>query len=136
MQIEFLYSKIHRATVTDANLEYVGSITIDEELMEAAKLLEGMKVDILDVNNVERFQTYVIKGKRGNRDICLNGAAARKVAVGDKVIIVSYAMMTLEEKEKFSPSVVIVDDKNNIVKKVWNWHKKTDKNFFVRFLIY
>lgn len=136
MQIEFLYSKIHRATVTDANLEYVGSITIDEELMEAAKLLEGMKVDILDVNNGERFQTYVIKGKRGNRDICLNGAAARKVAVGDKVIIVSYAMMTLEEKEKFSPSVVIVDDKNNIVKKIWNWHKKTDKNFFVRFLIY
>ena len=117
MQIEFLYSKIHRATVTDANLEYVGSITIDEELMEAANLLEGMKVDILDVNNGERFQTYVIKGKRGNRDICLNGAAARKVAVGDKVIIVSYAMMTLEEKEKFEPSVVMVDGNNNIVKK-------------------
>ena len=107
MQIEFLYSKIHRATVTDANLEYVGSITIDEELMEAANMLEGMKV-----------QTYVIKGKRGNRDICLNGAAARKVAVGDKVIIVSYAMMTLEEKAKFAPTVVMVDDKNNIVKKV------------------
>lgn len=118
MQIEFIYSKIHRATVTDANLEYVGSITIDEELMEAANLLEGMKVDILDVNNGERFQTYVIKGKRGNRDICLNGAAARKVAVGDKVIIVSYAMMTLEEKAKFNPSIVMVDDKNNIVKKV------------------
>lgn len=118
MQIEFIYSKIHRATVTDANLEYVGSITIDEELMEAANLLEGMKVDILDVNNGERFQTYVIKGKRGNRDICLNGAAARKVAVGDKVIIVSYAMMTLEEKAKFNPSIVMVDDKNNIIKKV------------------
>ncbi len=118
MQIEFLYSKIHRATVTDANLEYVGSITIDEELMEAANLLEGMKVDILDVNNGERFQTYVIKGKRGNRDICLNGAAARKVAVGDKVIIVSYAMMTLEEKAGFVPTVVMVDEKNNIVKKV------------------
>ena len=118
MQIEFLYSKIHRATVTDANLEYVGSITIDEELMEAANMLEGMKVDILDVNNGERFQTYVIKGKRGNRDICLNGAAARKVAVGDKVIIVSYAMMTLEEKAKFAPTVVMVDDKNNILKKV------------------
>lgn len=118
MQIEFIYSKIHRATVTDANLEYVGSITIDEELMEAANLLEGMKVDILDVNNGERFQTYVIKGKRGNRDICLNGAAARKVAVGDKVIIVAYAMMTLEEKAKFNPSIVMVDDKNNIVKKV------------------
>ncbi len=118
MQIEFLYSKIHRATVTDANLEYVGSITIDEELMEAANMLEGMKVDILDVNNGERFQTYVIKGKRGNRDICLNGAAARKVAIGDKVIIVSYAMMTLEEKAKFAPTVVMVDDKNNILKKV------------------
>ncbi len=118
MQIEFLYSKIHRATVTDANLEYVGSITIDEELMEAANLLEGMKVDILDVNNGERFQTYVIKGKRSNRDICLNGAAARKVAVGDKVIIVSYAMMTLEEKAGFVPTVVMVDEKNNIVKKV------------------
>lgn len=118
MQIEFLYSKIHRATVTDANLEYVGSITIDEELMEAANLLEGMKVDILDVNNGERFQTYVIKGKRGNRDICLNGAAARKVAVGDKVIIVSYAMMTLEEKAKFNPAIVMVDEKNNIVKKL------------------
>ena len=118
MQIEFLYSKIHRATVTDANLEYVGSITIDEELMEAANMLEGMKVDILDVNNGERFQTYVIKGKRGNRDICLNGAAARKVAIGDKVIIVSYAMMTLEEKAKFAPTVVMVDEKNNIIKKV------------------
>lgn len=118
MQIEFLYSKIHRATVTDANLEYVGSITIDEELMEAANLLEGMKVEILDVNNGERFQTYVIKGKRGNRDICLNGAAARKVAIGDKVIIVSYAMMTLDEKSEFSPSIVMVDEKNNIVKKI------------------
>ena len=113
---EFISSKIHRATVTDANLEYVGSITIDEELMEAAKLLEGQKVDILDVNNGERFQTYVIKGKRGNRDICLNGAAARKVQIGDKVIIVSYASMTLEEKAKFTPSVVMVDDKNNIIK--------------------
>lgn len=118
MQIEFLYSKIHRATVTDANLEYVGSITIDEDLMDAAKLLEGMKVDILDINNGERFQTYVIKGKRGSGDICLNGAAARKVAIKDKVIIVSYAMMTLEEKAQFNPSIVMVDENNNIVKKV------------------
>ena len=118
MQIEFLYSKIHRATVTDANLEYIGSITIDEDLMDAASLREGMKVDILDVNNGERFQTYVIKGKRGNKDICLNGAAARKVAVGDKVIIVAYAMMTLEEQEKFTPSVVMVDETNNIVNKL------------------
>lgn len=118
MQIEFLYSKIHRATVTDANLEYVGSITIDENLMDAAKLIEGMKVDILDVNNGERFQTYVIKGKKGSGDICLNGAAARKVAIGDKVIIVSYAMMTLDEQKNFKPSIVMVDEKNNIVNKL------------------
>lgn len=115
MQLEFLYSKIHRATVTEANLEYVGSITIDEELMNAAKLQEGQKVDILDVNNGERFQTYVIKGEFGKRDICLNGAAARKVQIGDKVIIVSYASMTLDEKAEFEPSVVIVDEKNDIV---------------------
>ena len=133
MQIEFLYSKIHRATVTDANLEYVGSITIDEELMEAANLLEGMKVDILDVNNGERFQTYVIKGKRGNRDICLNGAAARKVAVGDKVIIVSYAMMTLEEKAQFNPAIVMVDEKTILLRN-FELNKKTGKKFFVRFL--
>lgn len=116
MQLEFLYSKIHRATVTDANLEYVGSITIDEELMEEAKLLEGQKVEILDVNNGERFQTYVIPGKRGRRDICLNGAAARKVQIGDKVIIVSYASMTLEEKADFVPSIVMVDENNNPIK--------------------
>ena len=115
MLLEFLYSKIHRATVTDANLNYVGSITIDEELMDAAKIREGQKVDILDVNNGERFQTYVIKGKRGNRDICLNGAAARKVQKGDKVIIVSYAYMTLEEQEKHKPAIVMVDENNNII---------------------
>jgi aspartate 1-decarboxylase len=122
MQIEFLYSKIHRATVTDANLEYVGSITIDEELMEAAKLLEGMKVDILDVNNGERFQTYVIKGKRGNRDICLNGAAAKCVEVGDKIIIMAYAQMTPEENETHFPKVVFVNDKNEITE-VFNYEK-------------
>ena len=94
MLIEMLYSKIHRATVTDANLNYVGSITIDEELMQASGIREGQKVDILDINNGERFSTYVITGKRGNRDICLNGAAARKVAVGDKVIIVAFAQCT------------------------------------------
>lgn len=116
MQLEFLYSKIHRATVTDANLEYVGSITVDEELMDAAKLVEGQKVDILDVNNGERFHTYVIKGKRGNRDICLNGAAARKVQIGDKIIIISFALMTPEEKADFVPAIVHVDEKNNIVK--------------------
>ena len=113
MLFEFLYSKIHRATVTDANLNYVGSITIDEELMEKANLKVGQKVDILDINNGERFQTYVIKGKRGNRDICLNGAAARKVQKGDKVIIVSYVYLTQEEQNNFEPAIVMVDENNN-----------------------
>ena len=116
MKIEMLYSKIHRATVTDANLNYVGSITIDEELMEKANLLVGQKVDIVNINNGERFSTYVIKGKRGNRDICLNGAAARKVHPGDKIIIIAYAQMTLEEAKKFTPAIIILDDRNNIVK--------------------
>ena len=120
MKIEMLYSKIHRATVTDANLNYVGSITIDEELMEEANLLVGQKVDIVNINNGERFSTYVIKGKRGNRDICLNGAAARKVHPGDKIIIIAYASMDLEEAKKFKPSVIIVDDKNNIIQKTDN----------------
>lgn len=113
MLFEFLYSKIHRATVTDANLNYVGSITIDEELMEKAKLKVGQKVDILDIDNGERFQTYVIKGPRSKRDICLNGAAARKVQKGDKVIIVAYAYLTHEEEESFEPAIVIVDENNN-----------------------
>ena len=116
MKIEMLYSKIHRATVTDANLNYVGSITIDEELMEAANLLVGQKVDIVNINNGERFSTYVIKGKRGSREICLNGAAARKVHPGDKIIIIAYAQMTLEEAKNFNPAIIIVDDNNNIVK--------------------
>lgn len=116
MMIEMLYAKIHRATVTDANLNYVGSITIDEELMQEAAIREGQKVDILDVNNGERFSTYVIPGKKGNRDICLNGAAARRVAVGDKVIIVSYAYCTFEEAEKLVPKIVHVDENNNIIK--------------------
>lgn len=114
MLIEFLYSKIHRATVTDANLEYVGSITIDETLMKAAKLQEWQKVDILDINNGERFQTYVIKGESDSGTICLNGAAARKVQKGDKIIIVAYAQFTPEEKLGFEPTIVIVDDKNKI----------------------
>ena len=117
MKIEMLYSKIHRATVTDANLNYVGSITIDEELMEEANLLVGQKVDIVNINNGERFSTYVIKGKRGNRDICLNGAAARKVQIGDKIIIIAYASMKLKKAKKFKPTVLIVDDDNNIIEK-------------------
>jgi len=120
VKIEMLYSKIHRATVTDANLNYVGSITIDEELMEEANLLVGQKVDIVNINNGERFSTYVIKGKRGNRDICLNGAAARKVHPGDKIIIIAYASMDIEEAKTFKPTVLIVDDNNNIIQKTDN----------------
>ncbi|MCI5823450.1 MAG: aspartate 1-decarboxylase [Candidatus Gastranaerophilales bacterium] len=116
MLINFLYGKIHRATVTDANLNYVGSITIDETLLNEAKLFEGQKVEILDVNNGERFQTYIIKGKKDSGCICLNGAAARKVAIGDKVIIVAYAAMTIEEHQAFSPSIVMVDENNKVKK--------------------
>ena len=115
MTIEMLYSKIHRAVVTDANLNYVGSITIDEDLMDKAKLRVGQKVDIVDIDNGERFSTYVIKGKRGNKDICLNGAAARKVHKGDKIIIIAYASMSLEESESYKPAVVIVDEENNVI---------------------
>ena len=117
MRVEMLYSKIHRATVTDANLNYVGSITIDEELMQEANLFVGQKVDIVNINNGERFSTYVIKGKRGNRDICLNGAAARKVHPGDKIIIIAYANMSIEEAKTFKPAVLIVDDNNDIIEK-------------------
>ncbi len=114
MNIEMLYSKIHRATVTDANLNYVGSITIDEELLEASKMRVGQKVEILNINNGERFSTYVILGERGNRDICLNGAAARKVHRGDKIIIVAYASYNEKELENYKPKVVLVNDENNI----------------------
>ena len=115
MQREFLYSKIHRATVTDANLEYVGSITIDEYLLEKSNIKEWQKVEILDVNNGERFQTYVMKGKANSGVICLNGAAARKVQKGDKVIIVAYAMLDDEEVKTHKPTIIIVDDNNKII---------------------
>ncbi len=114
MTFDMLYSKIHRATVTDANLNYVGSITIDEELMEASHLRVGQKVDIVNINNGERFQTYVIKGKAGSKDMCLNGAAARKVEIGDKIIVIAYASYNESELETYKPTVVIVDEKNNI----------------------
>ena len=113
MKIEMLASKIHRATVTDANLNYIGSITIDEKLMKAANLLEFQKVEILDVNNGERFATYVIKGKKDG-GICLNGAAARKVCVGDIIIIVSYASMSVKKAKKFQPKIIHVDSNNKI----------------------
>lgn len=115
MLFEFLYSKIHRATVTDANLNYVGSITVDENILDKANLSEGQKVDILNINNGERFQTYILAGKRGNKDFCLNGAAARKAQVGDKIIICSYAQMTPEEAKTFKPTIVQIDDNNNII---------------------
>lgn len=111
--IEVLKSKIHRVRVTEANLNYVGSITIDEELMGAANMIEGEKVQILDINNGERFETYIIKGERGSGCICLNGAAARKVAVDDLVIIVSYALMDFEEAKTFKPSVIFPDSATN-----------------------
>lgn len=111
---EFLFSKIHRATVTDANLNYVGSITIDATLMTAAKIREFQKVDILDVNNGERFQTYVIKGEADSGCICLNGAAARRVQPGDKVIIITYAGLDDSEIKNHKPTVVMVDEKNRI----------------------
>ena len=114
MQITMLYSKIHRATVTDANLDYVGSITIDRELLEASKMRVGQKVDIVNVNNGERFSTYIIPGERGKRDICLNGAAARKVHRGDKIIIIAYAQMEEAEAESFEPKIVILNDDNTI----------------------
>ena len=113
MMIEVLKSKIHCVTVTEANLNYMGSITIDEDLMEAATMIAGEKVQIVDNNNGERFETYIIKGERGSGCICLNGAAARKVQVGDVVIIMSYALMDFEEAKRFKPSVVFPDAATN-----------------------
>lgn len=111
--IEVVKSKIHRVTVTQANLNYVGSITIDEALLEAANLIPNERVYIVNNNNGERFDTYIIKGERGSGEICLNGAAARKVQVGDIVIIMAYAMMDFEEAKTFKPSVVFPDTKTN-----------------------
>jgi len=117
MQVEVLKSKIHRVSVTQANLNYVGSITIDEALMEAANIIEGEKVQILDIDNGERLETYVIKGARGSGCICLNGAAARKVQVGDLVIIVSYASMDFEDAKNFRPWIVFPDSQTNLLVK-------------------
>ena len=112
MLIQVFKSKIHRATVTEANLNYVGSITIDENLIEAAGLIPGERVQIVNNNNGERLETYVIKGERGSGEICLNGAAARKAEVGDVVIIISYGWMTPEEARSFEPKVVFPDENN------------------------
>ncbi len=115
MYIEVLKSKIHRATVTEADLHYVGSITIDEVLMEKAEMIENEKVHVVNLNNGERLETYVIKGERHSGVICMNGPAARKAQKGDLVIILSYAMMESEEAKKMKPSIVFPDNHNRII---------------------
>ena len=114
MMIEVLKSKLHCATVTEANRKYMGSITIDEDLMDAANLIAGEKVQIVNNNNGERFETYIIEGKRGSGCVCLNGAAARKVQVGDVVIIIAYALMDFEEAKNYSPIVVFPKEGNKL----------------------
>jgi aspartate 1-decarboxylase len=113
MNIHVVKSKIHNASVTEANLNYVGSITIDEDLMDASNIIENEKVQVVNNNNGERLETYVIKGPRGSGVVCLNGAAARKVAVGDVVIIISYASMEFEEAKKFKPTFIFPDTQTN-----------------------
>lgn len=116
MLIEVFKSKIHRVRVTQADLNYIGSITIDEDLLEAAGILEGEKVQIVNNNNGERLETYAIRGERGSGVICLNGAAARRVQVGDVVIIISYALMTPEEAKAFRPTAIFPDENNRLVR--------------------
>ena len=113
MNIEVVKSKIHKVRVTEANLQYVGSITIDEDLMEASNIIENEKVQVVNINNGERFETYVIKGERASGAICLNGPAARKVQIGDIVIIISYAHMDFEEAKTFKPSFIFPDITTN-----------------------
>ncbi len=115
MQIEILKSKIHRARVTQAELHYVGSITVDENLMDAANLIENEKVQVLNINNGERIETYVIRGIRGSGTICLNGPAARKAQVGDIVIIVSFGLFDFDEAKKFKPSIIFPDNNNYLI---------------------
>ena len=112
MQIQVLKSKIHRIRVTEANLDYIGSITIDEDIMDAVGLIENEKVHVININNGERLETYVIKGKRNSRTICLNGPAARKVQVNDIVIILAYGFMDLEEAKTFKPKVLFPTEEN------------------------
>ncbi|MCI9112109.1 MAG: aspartate 1-decarboxylase [Eubacterium sp.] len=117
MLVNMLKGKIHRATVTQAELNYVGSITVDEELLEASGIHEYELVQVVNINNGSRFETYTIAGEKGSGVICLNGAAARQAQTGDKIIIMAYAVMTEEEIKKYPPSIVFVDDENKIVKK-------------------
>ena len=114
MQIEVLKSKIHRAVITEANLNYVGSITLDEDLMDAANIIENEKVQIVNVNNGERLDTYVIRGKRGSGICCLNGPAARKGMTGDIVIVISYATMSFEDAKKFKPRIIFPKEGNKL----------------------
>ena len=116
MTIEVLRTKIHRITVTEANVDYIGSITLDEDLIDSVGLVEGEKVQVVNVNNGNRLETYVIKGKRGTGEVCLNGPAALRASVGDVVIVISYAQMTIEEARKFRPSIVFPDERTNRLK--------------------
>jgi len=114
MQIQILKSKIHRAVITEANLNYVGSLTLDEDLMDAANVIENEKIQVVNVNNGERLETYIIKGARGSGVVCLNGPAARKGAEGDVVIVISYALMDFEEAKKFKPTIVFPKEGNKL----------------------
>ena len=114
MQIQILKSKIHRVMVTEANLNYIGSITIDEDLMEASNIIENEKVQIVNINNGERLETYVIKGIRGSGQICLNGPAARKVTPGDMIIVISYCTMDFEEAKTYAPRIIFPKDNNRL----------------------
>ncbi|MBK5243868.1 MAG: aspartate 1-decarboxylase [Eubacteriaceae bacterium] len=114
MYITLFKSKLHRGTITEANINYVGSITIDVELLEKSDILPGERVQVVNVNNGERFETYTIEGERGSGVICVNGAAARLVQIGDKVIIISYAMLDKKEAPQFKPKVLMLDDENTI----------------------
>lgn len=113
MQIQVLKSKVHRAVITEADLNYVGSLTLDEDLMDAANMIEGEKIQIVNVNNGERIETYLIKGKRGSGTVCLNGPAARKGAVGDVIIIISYGILPFEEAKTFQPTIVFPKEGTN-----------------------
>ena len=115
MKVQILKSKIHRVKVTDANLDYIGSITIDERLMKAASIIEGEKIQVVNNNNGERFETYVITGKYGSGEITVNGAAARKVNIGDILILMTYASMNLEDAKTFKPSIIFPNEENNLL---------------------
>ncbi len=115
MQLQVVRAKIHRVTVTQAELNYIGSITIDEDLIDASGIIEGERVQIVNLNNGERIETYVIKGKRGSGTICLNGPAARRTALGDKVIIIAYGYMTIEEAKEYAPKMIFPNEETNLL---------------------